>query len=239
MRHKFYPSSFKYPSQASLAVSFVLLLLCCFTANAQHRHDPWAHYGGGGGGGGSDDSGYGITLNVDYDTPTGVLGPSFKSAPAFNIGVVHYLGSFTFNATLGYHSYSPKQAIFSYDDGAGSTGTIAYQPYSVFAVYVGAVYNLPLTDGVKLYAGLNWGIYATHYQFDQEDQFFSNSADLTEEDLYFAPKLGFNFSINDSMTLGIEGKYNFFTPEGSTDTNPDVGTVYKSYAAGVVLTYKF
>jgi hypothetical protein len=42
----------------------------------------------------------------------------------------------------------------------------------------------------------------------------------------------------DVISLGLEAKYNFFSPSGNSATNPDVGTVYKSYAAGLVLTYK-
>jgi hypothetical protein len=220
-----------------LTVLVVLLVLSVLQADAQRRKDPWSHYGGGGGGS-SSESGYAMMLNIDYDTPAGTLGNTFNAAPALNLGVLRYLGSFIFNATIGYHAYNPKQAIFSYDDGAGGTGTVVYDKYTVFAIYAGAVYNLKLADGVGLYAGMNWGVYATHYAYNAVDQFSASSANLNEEDLYFAPKLGFNAMLNDRIGLGIEAKYNFFSPSGNSSTNPDAGTIYKSYAAGLVLTYK-
>jgi len=227
-------SACKFSLKALLAVFFVFLVFSGFRADAQLHKDPWANYGGG-----SSDSGYGISLSAEYDAPAADLATTFKPAPALNLGVVRSFGDFTFNATLGYHVYSPKQAVFYYDDGAGGQGTIVYQNYPVYAFYVGAVYNLQLSDAVKLYAGLNWGLYYTHYAYDAEDQFSSNSIDLNEEELYVAPKIGLTYLLGGQISLGIEAKYNFFTPEGNSDTSPDVGTVYKSYAAGVVLTYRF
>jgi hypothetical protein len=159
-----------------LKAFFAILILSVSQADAQRRKDPWSHYGGGGG---SSESGYAITFSADYDAPAGILGNTFTPAPALTIGVVHYLGNFTFNANIGYHVYSPKQAIFSYDDGAGGTGTVVYDKYPVFAVYTGVVYNLQLADGVGIYAGVNSGIYATHYAYNAVDQFSTNSVDLT------------------------------------------------------------
>jgi len=234
MHHKLYLSLNGYSLRCLLSIFFISLLL---RADAQHRKDPWATYGGGGNGS-SAESGYAIAVNVDYDAPAGILANTFNPAPAFNIGVLHYLGNFTFNATIGYHVYNPKQAVFTYDDGAGGTGVASYDKYDVIAVYAGAVYNVQLAGTTRFYIGLNWGIYGTHYSYAATDQFSSNSIDLNEEQLYFAPKLGFNFILSGNISLGLEAKYNFFTPEGNSDTNPDVGTYYKSYAAGLMLTYK-
>src|SRR5271166_4971996 len=137
MRHIFYLSTYKLPLKSLLSIFFIFMIFSGFNADAQHRKDPWATFGGGGGGG-SSDSGYGISLSADYDSPTGPLGNIFNPAPAIDLGVVRYLGNFTFNATLGYRTYSPKQAVFYYDDGAGGTGTVVYQNYPVFSVYLGA-----------------------------------------------------------------------------------------------------
>jgi hypothetical protein len=218
-----------------LPALLALLMLLALPADAQHRKDAWASYGGGGGG---NESGYALTLNADYDMPTDILANTYKAAPAVTVGVVRYLGSFMFNANIGYHAYSPKMAVFTFDDGVGDTGTATYSNFSVLSVYAGAAFNLQINDAVGIYAGINWGLYATHYSFNQIDAFSMNSADITEQNLYFAPKLGFNYMLTDKIGLGFEAKYNFFSPEGSSDTTPDAGTVYRTYAAGLVLTYK-
>jgi len=238
MHYNFSASLNKYAIKGLLPVLFILLLLSSLNAGAQHRRDPWNHFGGGGNGGGSPDSGYGITFSTSYDAPTGDLANSFKAAPAFNLDVVNYRGKFTFNVGIGYHAYQPKADTLFYDDGAGGVGTIAYKQFPVYAFYAGAAYNIDITDGFRLYVGANFGYYFTHYAYDLADQFSSSSVDLSEEDAYIAPKIGFNAMISSNIGLGVEGKYNFFSPSGNSADDPLVGTLLKSYSIGFVLTVK-
>ncbi len=237
MHYKFHLPAYKLPLKSLLLFFFLLLLFSSFYASAQRRKDPWATFGGGSNGG-LDDSGYALTVSTYYDTPTGDLAPTFNPAIGFSFNVLQYHGAFTFNASIGYHAYNPKLPVFTYDDGAGGTGTIAWQSFPVYSLYTGVVYNAQLGGASRLYGGVNIGVYYTTYAYQSADQFSTSSVDLNEEDLYFAPKLGFAIGVANNITLGVEGRYNLFSPEGSSATNPYVGVVYKSYALGFVLTYK-
>jgi hypothetical protein len=229
---------YKFPLKSLLTIFFVLLMCSGFQADAQLHKDPWLNYGGGGSGS-SPDAGYGMSLNAEYDAPTGSLGNTFSPAPSFTLNVLKYFNGFTFNASVGFHSYSPKQPIFYYSDGAGGTATVVYDNFPVYSFYVGAVYNVQLANALRFYAGFNMGAYYARYSYTASGEFGGNFENLIDDYLYVAPKLGFNYMISDQFGLGLEAKYNFFTPEGSKDDNPLVGTFFKSYAGGLVLTYKF
>jgi hypothetical protein len=237
MHHTFCLSFYKSRSNCLSFVVLILLVFSSLGASAQRRKDPWNTYGGGSNGS-VDESGYALSLSSYYDTPSGDLAPTFNPAIGFSFSVLRFSGSFTFNASIGYHAYNPRQDIFTYDDGSGGTGTIVWQSFPVYSFYTGAVYNLPLGGASRLYGGVNIGVYYTTYAYQSADQFSTSDVDLNEEDLYFAPKVGFAIGVTDNIRLGIEGRYNFFSPEGSSASNPDVGVVYKSYAVGFVLSYK-
>jgi len=237
MHHNFRLSFYKLLSKSLFPAVIILLIFSSLGAHAQRRKDPWNTFGGGSDGS-VDESGYALSLSSYYDTPSGDLGATFNPAIGVSFNVLRFSGSFTFNASIGYHVYNPKQDIFVYDDGSGGTGTIVWQPFPVYSFYAGAVYNLPLGGASRLYGGVNIGVYYTTYAFQSADQFSTSDVNLNEEDLYFAPKLGFAIGVADNLRLGIEARYNFFSPEGSSASNPYVGVVYKSYAVGLVLSYK-
>jgi hypothetical protein len=236
MHFAFYLFRFKSSLKSFPIVLFAALIFSGYHANAQRRNNSGLQYGGGSNGGFSD-SGYGISMNVDYDAPTSDLGNIYMRAPAYNLSLLYYRSGFTFNATLGYHVYKPKQSAFYYDDGSGGFGTVTYDNYPVYAVYAGGAYNLQLDELFRVYAGLNFGLYFTHFAYHAVDQFSESTADLNEQQVYIAPKAGFTYMINYHLGVGMEAKYNFFSPSGNSETNPLVGTVYRSYAFGVVLTY--
>jgi hypothetical protein len=237
MRLKFYLLSLKQQLKYPWLILLIYFLFSSLQVNAQLHKDPWLHYGGGSNGG-STDSGYGITFSAEYDTPLGGLGTSFKPAPAFDLNLINYRGAFTVNLGIGYHSYNPRADTIYYDDGAGGTGTIAYQSFPVYSIYTGAAYNIDVSSGFRIYVGANLGACFTRYAYQADDQFSSTSATFNEENAYIAPKLGFNVMISSSVGLGVEGKYNFFSATGSSEDDPLVGTVLKSYAVGFVLTCK-
>lgn len=217
-------------------VILVCFMLTGFTAGAQHRHDAWATFGGGGGGGG--DSGYGISLGAGYDVPGSDLSQTYKAAPVFDLNVVRYVGHFTFNAGLGYHAYQPKQASFVSDDGTGDTVTTSFGNYTIVSVYAGAAYNVMLGESSKLYFGLNMGTYFTHYTVTTSGSFLDFGGDISYENLYLAPRVGLELPLSGSLSVSFEGKYNLFTPAGSTANDPNVGHVYKSFSAGAALIIK-
>lgn len=246
MYHNFH-ASLRQKAIKSL-LSIVILLLMCFAANAQRRSGSGLTYGGGGGyGGGAGSYGgseWGISLNAGYDVPTSDLAASFKSAPTFGISLLHNIGSFTFNATIGYVSYKPKLDTFYYDETDHTAGYIHFNNFSSFEFYAGAAYNIPLGEQAKLYVGLNVGTYYTHFAYDSNDGAgYEDAADTYNEASYVAPKVGITFMLSDNISLGVEGKYNFqiSSSSGSGDAF-DLGyttSVNQSYSGNVVLTYNF
>lgn len=226
----------KFPAKLLPLFFFICAVLPAFKAEAQHRHDAWATYGGGWSGG--SDAEYGISVGAGYDVPSGDLSQTYKAAPAFDLNVVRYVGNFTFNTGLGYHAYKAKQPSFAYDDGMGDTTTASYGNYTVVSIYAGAAYNVIFGEGSRLYFGLNMGTYFTHYSFNITSQSYSDDENVGYENLYLAPKIGLEFPLSGKISLGLEAKYNFFTPAGNTNDDPNVGHVYKTYAAGAALIFK-
>jgi hypothetical protein len=222
------------------------LALTCFTlliyssAQAQHHSYSGLSYGGGSNGDGSN---WGISILGGYDVPTGDLGTTFKAAPTFGIGVKHNYGDFTFNVNIGFVSYKPKLDTFYFDATDKTAGYIKYDNYSSLEFYVGAAYNIAIGDQAKFYFGLDLGSYYNYFSYDSNDGIGENAANTYNEASYVAPKLGINFMLNDNLSLGIEGKYNFtFSSSSGSGNAYDYGystTTNKSYSGNLVLTYNF
>ncbi|WP_157750654.1 hypothetical protein [Mucilaginibacter gotjawali] len=211
-----------------LFIPLTILVFATSTANAQYYR-----YGGGGSGT------YGIGLVGSYDVPVGNLGYTFKPAIGYGVSVFSYHGNFTSSITIGYHAYKPKLDTFYYQVDQTNYGTVHYDNYTAISIYLGVAYNFEISDGVKVYAGLNLGAYYTHMAFHSSDLYVDDTENLGEKDAYLAPKIGFTYSLNDNVAIGIEGKYNLFAPTGRAADNPLVGTVYSSYAGSFILTYNF
>lgn len=208
-----------------IPVIIVLILFSCLSAKAQYYNHS--------------DSEYGVSIGADYDAPVGNLSYTFKPAINYNLSVLRHYDDFTMNLTLGYHAYKAKQDTFYYQVTATDYGTVTYKPFTVYSIYVGLSYDLPVNDQLKVYGGINLGAYYVHFAFHSFDLFVDDNENLNEEELYLAPKIGFTYMVNDNVGIGLEGKYNLFAPTGDSQYNSRVGTLYNSYAAGIRLTYNF
>jgi hypothetical protein len=207
----------------SIAVT-TLLIFFCFSVKAQRQ---------------SNDNAYSIALSTGYDVPVGDLTYTFKPAVTYGISFMKTRNDFTVSVNFGHQVYKPKLDTFYYRVDASNYGTIHYDNFTITSLYLGATYNLENSDNLKAYGGFNFGIYYTHMIYHSSDEYLVDDSDLNEEDLYLAPKLGLTYLITDNIGLGIECKYNLFTPSGQKADNPAVGTLYNSYAGNVVLTYNF
>lgn len=210
------------------AVSVFLLFTVGSRVNAQYYRNT-----------GQSDSDFGISIGADYDAPVGNLSYTFKPTFNYNLSVLRHYDNFTMNLTLGYHSYKAKQDTFYYQVSATDYGTVTYQPFTAYSLYLGLAYDLPVNDQLKVYGGINLGAYYVHFAFHSSDLVLNDNENFYEQELYFAPKVGFTYMLSDNIGVGIEGKYNFFAPTGKKIDNDRVGTLYNSYAAGVRLTYNF
>lgn len=195
---------------------------------------------------GSYDSRYGISVGTDYDVPVGNFSYTFKPTINYNLSFLMTSGSVTGSVNFGYHNYKAKQDTFYYqviytEGGKDHTdyGSVHYENFPVYSIYLGLVYNLELSEQLKVYAGANLGAYYTHFVFQAKDVLGGSNTDLHERDLYIAPRLGFTYSVSKNIGIGIEGKYNFFAPTGDSRYSDRVGTLYNSCSAGVRLTYYF
>jgi hypothetical protein len=183
---------------------------------------------------------YGISIGSDYDVPVGNFAYTFKPAINFNLNLQHQYGDFTTSVSFGYHVYKPKMDTFYYAVTNADYGTEVYQNFPVYSFYLGGAYNLKLADQLKVYGGIDFGVYLTHYQVESNDFTEDSNQNLHQEDLYMAARLGFTYMLTDHVGLGLEGKYNFFLPTGSTDDYDSmVGTMYNSWSVGVRLIYNF
>jgi len=219
-----------YVRKGILLICFIIPVFFTSTAKAQ----------------GSYDSRYGISVGTDYDAPVGNFSYTFKPAMNYNLSFLMTSGSLTGSVNFGYHNYKAKQDTFYYqviytEDGRDHLdyGSVHYENFPVYSIYLGLVYNLELSEQLKVYAGANLGAYYTHFVFQARDVQGGSNTDLHERDLYIAPRLGFTYSLANNIGIGIEGKYNLFAPTGDSRYSDRVGTLYNSYSAGVRLTYYF
>lgn len=220
--------------KVQLPVISIIFLCFCFNADAQRRNDPWLQYGGG-----YTESGFAVAAGSYYDSPLGSLAATFKPAIGYTVNVLYYRDNFVAGVGIGYHSYSPKQDVFYYDDGSSGVGTTVWQNLPVYSLYLGAAYNVQVNNLFNAYIGADFGVYYTNYAYHSVDQFSDMTANIYAENLYAGPKAGVNFLVNQHVTAGIEAKFNVFTPSGNSNSDPFVGTVYKTYSVGVALGYRF
>ncbi|RYY31416.1 MAG: hypothetical protein EOP46_20815 [Sphingobacteriaceae bacterium] len=225
-------------------------------AKAQRRHTPGINYEGNswdggksgysGSGGAGINSDWAIALNLGYDVPTGKLAESYKATPAFGLHVLYNWKSFTFNASGGYHAYSPKQDSVFYDETNKDLGYYKWSTFKVYELYAGAAYNLKPSEMLNIYAGANIGSYFVSYSFyteiNAEGMTATSDLGISQQNIYIAPKLGFTYQLTGNLGLGLEAKYNIFTPGGNYNSRTgyeSYGETYNSYTANVMLSYHF
>jgi len=221
-----YSLAFNWPSiKKLLFATLAIVFFSCSAVKAQYYNNS--------------DSRYGISIGTDYDKPVGNLSYTFKPAINYNLNLLHHYDNFTVSVSAGYHAFKPKLDTFYYQVSDTEYGTAHYENFTVYSFYLGATYDLALSDQLKIYTGINLGMYYTHFALQSTDFMIHDTEDLHEQDAYFAPRLGFTYMINDNIGIGLEGKYNFFAPTGQKQYNDRVGTLYNSYSAGVRLMFNF
>ena len=214
------------------------ILLVSLSAHAQHRTDQGLTYGGGSGGDNPGD-GFGIAINGGYDIPTGDLGKTFKAAPAFGFGLIDNFNGFSFSANFGLVTYKPKIDTIYYYAPKQTIGSLAWNDDKIMEYYLGAAYNIQVDDGVKFFLGLNAGIYSDKISYHTVDIYENTIFNKTEQELYFAPKVGFSFDVSDNFSINPGIKYNYFKPLGGTDNNPYIYTSNSAFSLNMSLVYVF
>jgi hypothetical protein len=224
---KLYTALFSAPLFTKvLSVALVIAICSISTVKAQY-------YGGG------SDLQYGVSVGADYDAPVGNFAYTFKPAINYNLNLLRHDGNFTSSISFGYHVYKPKMDTFYYAATSSDYGTVEYQNFTVVSFYLGGTYDYPVSDQLKVYAGVNFGVYSTHLAFQSANFLEDDNEDLHEQNFYLAGRLGFTYMLTDNVGVGIEAKYNFFTPAGDSEDDAQVGTTYFTWSAGLRLTYNF
>ena len=225
-----------------------VLALACFmifaglSASAQHRQSDALTYGGGGNGG-TDANGWGLAFSGGYDGPTADMRSTYKGAPAYSISLIHNWNGFTFNTTIGYVSYKPKQDTAFIDVDGTQVGYIKYGNFNSLEFFIGGAYNIPVADVANLYLGLNIGSYYNSFQYDVSTISGNTDANTTGEAQFVSPKIGLNFIISNHFAFGVEGRYNFefgsYKSGDSTDGYSYSPGNIKTYTVSGVLSYYF
>lgn len=215
--------------RAACLVLFLFLFLNCFTANAQRFFRDY-----------DEEPGNGVGINLALDAPVGNLQYTYKPAINYNLNYYRFFDHATATIGIGYRTYKPKQDVFYYAVGDNDYGTAGYSDFRSYMGYMGAAYNIDITDGVKAYGGFNLGFYMTKFSSHSEDAFMNNREQVDgEQQAYFAPKLGATIDIGDNLQLNIQGAYSIFSPIGKKEEYSRVGTIYSSFNIGSGIAFKF
>lgn len=207
-------------------LTLFFLLFSCFKAGAQ-------------GFSGDDDRTYGLGLRAEYDMPMGNLKFTYKGAPSGGLSFYINQGAGTAEIGLGYREYKPKQDTFYYLVNNNDYGTATFSKFKTTMFYLGAAYNLSLSDAIKLYGGFNLGLYITKFSSTSTDAFVNAQDIVNENEAYIAPKIGLNLALTDNIHVKVQGAYNLFSPIGKAQYNSRVGTFYYSITTGATLVYNF
>jgi hypothetical protein len=218
------------------------MILTAISANAQQRQSDALTYGGGGNGG-PDPNGWGLSVSGGYEGPTGPMRSYYGGAPALSVSLLKNWNGFTFNGTVGYASFKPKQDTAYIDVDGTQVGYVKYYNYNSLEFFVGGAYNIPVADVATLYVGLNVGAYSNSAKYDVNTVEGNTSASVSGTTELVAPKIGLNFMIDNHFTFGIEGRYNFQFGSSKTSAETD-GYGYsaqsiKTYTVSGVLSYFF
>lgn len=238
MHFNFYPLLQKRIVKALALGCF--MIFTALGANAQYRQSDALTYGGGGNGG-PDPNGWGIAVGAGYEGTTGDLRSTYKGGGSYSINILHNFNNFTFNASMGFVSYSPRvdTSFINVDD--TQVGYIKYGGYTSIVGFVGCAYNVQVADITNLYFGLNIGTYYNSVDVEAstiEGNYSSNTTTSTE---FIAPKLGLNFILSNHFAFGIEGRYNVQFGSKASDTDGysySVGNI-KTYTVSGLLSYYF
>ncbi|WP_188409708.1 hypothetical protein [Mucilaginibacter phyllosphaerae] len=243
-----FPNFIKNSIRRVYTLLVVLLIIIWLPANAQHRGSAGINADGDVLSGSSHNSGgyiaqdgWLIALNLGYESPLGDMKEIYKGAPTFGVTVGKRMGSLVYTGTVDYRVYKPIQSNISYTDDLYSY-TATYGNYSGIGLYAGVAYELPLGSSATMYGGINGGyIIASFKMTIQGDGIDGSTESAGSSVTYIAPKLGFNFAVSNSMSIGLEARYSLGTV-GANYNSREGGTVtpgFNSYAGNVFLIHSF
>ncbi|MEB0249719.1 MULTISPECIES: hypothetical protein [unclassified Mucilaginibacter] len=241
------PKSKTSTRRIAIAFSF-LFITFCFTANAQRRTQGINGDGDMLGGSSYNSGGYVMqdgwmmAISGGYESPQGDLKEIYKGAKVFGASVRRRMGRVVYSATLDYRSYKPKQSSFTYTEDDVNYYTATYSNYSGLGVYLGTAYELPISGLVSIYGGANAGFVFTKFEMTAgEGTSTSVSASASQKETYIAPKAGFNISLSENISLGIEAKYSLGAV-GANYNSRDGGSVtpgFHTFATNAFLIIQF
>lgn len=213
-------------------LSILMLFISAFQANAQNFFP--------------EERDYGIAVGVDYDMPRRNLSAEYKPGLNYNASFLKYANDyFTFGATVAFRKFSPKQGMITQPHSDGNIDTTKTSAFSSFGVYATGVYNIQMSQQNKLYIGANLGVYYSYFSHSESDEYISTLVKNTEEEIYFAPKLGLACAINEDWDVDFHAAYNFFSRGFSANYNSESGgstvhyPLFSSITTGIALVYKF
>lgn len=159
-----------------------------------------------------------LGANLGLSLPTGDFGDSFKAG--FGGGV---MGKYALNdkmavgLNIGYYSHKAKDAA------GGSDVTFSYMPITgSFQYFLG-------TEGFKPYVGADLGFYSCKAKTPSVTYMgVTVGGTTTETDFGFAPVIGFEYGLSESLALDVNAKYHMISTSGSS-TNAigiNVGLLY-------------
>jgi outer membrane protein W len=146
--------------------------------------------------------------------PMGDFGTSFKMGFGGGANAKKMLSeNVALGLGVGYYSFTAK------DEAGGSDFTMSFIPITGIFNYYFA------TEGFKPYAGADLGFFMTTAKVS----LFGMSASTSETDFGFAPTLGFEAALGESMGLDVNAKYNYIMTAGTATSyiGINVGLVFK------------
>jgi hypothetical protein len=187
---------------------------------------------------------YAIRIGSDVELPGKNMG-DYRGTVGYNIGFMRLLDHITLGVNLSYREFSPKALITSSQIDPGNEATLTYSNYTAFLIYISGAYNVPITERLTGYGGINVGMgYNTssiHYTDDTNNTYLGGAC----KQAYLAPKLGISFAVNNNVEIDAHAGYNLFMQSGNLTNNPPSGytgvaaTSYSAIATGVGLVFKF
>ncbi|MBE9667814.1 hypothetical protein ACFQZN_02870 [Mucilaginibacter boryungensis] len=187
---------------------------------------------------------YGIRIGTDVELP-GKNMESYKSTLGYSIGFMRLLDHITLGAHFSYREFRPKTLMTTTQIDAGNEATLTYSNYTAFLFYLSGVYNVPITERLTGYGGINIGMgyntSYTHYTDDNNNIYLGGAC----KQAYLAPKLGVGFAVHNNVEIDAYTGYNLFIQSGNLNNNPPSGytgvaaTSYSAIVTGMGLVFKF
>ncbi len=187
---------------------------------------------------------YAIRIGSDVELPGKNMG-DYRGTLGYNIGFMRLLDHITLGINLSYREFSPKTLVAINQVDAGNQATLTYSNYTAFLIYLSGAYNVPITEKLNAYGGINVGFgyntSSTHYIDDNSNTYLGGAC----KQVYIAPKLGVGYAVNNNVEIDAHAGYNLFMQSGNLNNSPPSGytgvapTSYSATMTGVGLIFKF